>query len=139
MDPYETAISILTVTPRTAEDTPGGRDAAENADECHHPWWRRALRSRAGRRVLAELNIAATAEGCLPADWAAHPLVAPDDRRPEAALPVTVSALRGALRSRAGVMFLERRGAESGGGVRPQLHLCAIDPEGLRAALMPVC
>jgi hypothetical protein len=137
VDLYETGISVLTATPGTAEDR---REAVENPNESQHPWWQRALRSRAGRKVLAELDIAATAEGGLPADWEVHPLVEPNDHRPEAALSVTVLALRAAIRARAGVMFLERHGA---GCVRDrrrgELHLCAIDPEGMRAALMPVC
>ncbi len=136
MNPYETAISILTATPGTAECSQSRTDAANGTQ---HTWWRRALRSHAGRKVLAELSIPVSPEGTLPADWQAHPLVGPDDPRLEAALPVTVGVLREAVCPRAGVMFLERRGEAGRDGRRTELHLCAIDPEGTRAALMPVC
>lgn len=140
MNLYETAISILTAAPGTAQQT--RTDAAETAEnaEDHQPWWRQALRSCAGQKVLAELNICATPEGCLPDEWEAHPLVEPNDRRSEAALPVTVMALREAVCPHAGVMFLERHGAQLGRDDRQhELHLCAIDPAGTRAALMLVC
>jgi hypothetical protein len=137
---YETAISVLTATPGTAEDNQDRREAVGSAGENPYPWWQRALRSPAGRKVLAKLAIAATLEGILPAEWEAHPLVEPNDRRCEAALPVTALALRAALHARAGVMFLERRGVQAGHKRgRSELHLCAIDPEGTRAALMAVC
>ncbi len=139
MNPYETAISILTATPGMANGVQSRMDAADGSNGAQLPWWRRALRSDAGRKVLAELHISAD-NGELPADWEAHPLVEPDDSRLEAALPVTVTALREAVSARAGVMFLERHPAEAACGERRmELHLCAIDPEGTRAALMPVC
>jgi hypothetical protein len=140
VNPYERAISIFTATPGMAEDTQSRTEAAESDNELQYPWWRRALRTQAGRRILAELNISIVAEGSLPAEWEAHPLAEPNDHDPEAALSVTVTALREAVRARAGVMFLERRVATPGrDGRRGELHLCAIDPEGQRAALMPVC
>jgi hypothetical protein len=135
---YETNISVLTATPGMAEDS--RRDAVEDPNESQHPWWRRALRTQAGRKVLAELNISITPEGGLPADWEAHPLTEPNDGRLEAALSVTVAAMRAAVRAPAGVVFLERHGASPGrSGPRNELHLCAIDAAGMRAALMPVC
>ena len=140
MNVYQTGISVLTATPGTADDHQHRREAVGSTDESQHPWWRRALRSPAGREVLAKLAIASTVEGILPPDWEVHPLVEPDDRRCEATLSVTALALRAALRARAGVMFLERRSAPSGHERgRNELHLCAIDAEGTRAALMAVC
>ena len=140
MNPYDTAISIVTATPGTAEDTQCRREAVDHADETQYPWWQQALRTGAGRKVLAELHIPITSEGGLPAEWEARPLAEPNDHCYEAALSVTVLALREAMHARAGVMFLERRGATPGrDGRRHELHLCAIHPEGLRAALMPVC
>lgn len=137
---YETAVSILTATPGTAKNPQGCKDAVENPNDSQTLWWRRALRTQAGRMVLSQLNILTTSDGNLPADWEAHPLAEPNDGRPEITLPVTVVALREALCPGAGVMFLERRGNEAGRDYRAQeLHLCAIDPDGTRAALMPVC
>ena len=139
MNPYETGISILTAPPGTAENA-AGKDALDETMEQTKPWWQWALRSRAGREVLAVLKIPPDPHSILPAEWQAHPLVEPDDRRPEFALPVTVSALRAALAAQAGVMFLERRANTPGPhGRRNELHLCAIDAAGTRAALMPVC
>ncbi len=140
MNLYEAGISVLTATPGTANNGRTRTEAVEKPDGGQHAWWRQALCSDAGQRVLAELRISPTEAGDLPEDWQVHPLVEPNDRHPEAALPVTALALRAALRARAGVMFLERRRAHPGREGRPhELHLCAIDPEGTRAALMAVC
>ena len=140
MNLYETGVSVLTATPGTADDSQNRTEAVGSTDESQYPWWRRALRSPAGQRVLAKLAIAATLEGILPADWEVHPLVEPDDHRCEAAFPVTALALRATLGARTGVMFLERHGAQPGcEGARSELHLCAIDAEGTHAALMAVC
>lgn len=135
MNLYEAGISVLTVTPGMENHAEAGKEAAENPDESQYPWWQLALRSRAGRKVLAELHIVAPADSSLPAEWQVHPLVEPNDRRSEASLPITALALREVLHARAGVMFLERRGTQRG---RNKLYLCAIDPEGAQAALTSV-
>jgi len=140
VNPYETAISILTATPGTANEDTCRREAADQSDDPPAPWWQRALSSQAGRKVLAELDIPSLPDGSLPDEWEARSLAEPEDHYPEAALPITVVALREAVQARAGVMFLERRGrTPRRGGRRNELHLCAIDPDGLRAALMAVC
>lgn len=140
MNLYESEISVLTATPGTAKSTESRMDAVENPSEGKHAWWQRALCSEAGQKVLNKLHVPATADGTLPEEWHVHPLVEPNDPRSEAALSVTALALRAALHACAGVMFLERCGARLGRqSHRPELHLCAIDAEGTRAALMAIC
>jgi hypothetical protein len=140
VNPYETAISIVTGTPGTADVTQGRRDAVDDTDQTQHLWWCDALRTGVGHKVLSELNILPTPEGRLPEEWEARSLAEPNDRDPEAAISVTVAVLREAVHARAGVMFLERHStAPLGVGRRHEWHLCAIDPGGGRAALMLVC